>query len=351
MKRSLLISSSLRIRKKRKAEESEAPAEDAMEQDEPDPLEKAPLPSSPQKKPRAEEPKPEAPQPKAAQTTSAPKAVTPKAEVKAAPSPAPAKSSTNDSTWETLAKEATTLEVETKSVEVSLFSPRPSDLPQTLSVNPVVPPLKDGTLLFYWIDMHEEASHPGSVFLFGKVWHDGKKSFASCSVELKGLERTLYVAPRDKAAKGFEDIFNKDDKVDMDKHVIPEVLRLLKKHGIPPKVRPTRYEEHFSFTSSQMKKVTRQYHFDAPGVAAGTSDFLKVLYGYEHDELRDEELSGASYAHIFGAKSPAIENLIVQKRIMGPCWLAFSNVQAHKHKVSLPSSLLLLLSSAHLDRL
>lgn len=194
-----------------------------------------------------------------------------------------------------------------------------------------MPPLKDGQLLFYWIDMHEEHSHPGSVFLFGKAWNEAKKAYSSCTVELTGLERTLYVAPRETATKAFEDVVAKDDKVDIEKHMMPEVLRLLKKHGIPPK----------------MKKVTRQYHFDAPGVTHGTSEFLKVLYSYEHDELRgtglhlhppfpsdspDDELSGATYAHVFGAKATAIENLIIQRKIMGPCWLLISNVKPHKSK-------------------
>lgn len=82
-----------------------------------------------------------------------------------------------------------------------------------------------------------------------------------------------------------------------------------------------------------MKPVTRQYAFDVPGVTQGTSQWLKVLYPYSQPDLREEECSGASFAHIFGAKAPAVENLIIQRQIMGPCWLKFTNVTPHKTRV------------------
>jgi len=83
-----------------------------------------------------------------------------------------------------------------------------------------------------------------------------------------------------------------------------------------------------------MKPVTRQYSFDVDGVAHGTTKWLKVLYPYSGTELRDEELSGASFAHIFAAKTPAVENIIIQKQIMGPCWLKITNVQQHNSRVT-----------------
>jgi DNA polymerase alpha subunit A len=78
-----------------------------------------------------------------------------------------------------------------------------------------------------------------------------------------------------------------------------------------------------------MKPVTRRYHFDVDGVAQGDSTFLKMKYPYTDPPIDDGKLSGRSYAHIFGARTSAIENLIMKKRLMGPCWLKLTGVKPH----------------------
>lgn len=57
----------------------------------------------------------------------------------------------------------------------------------------------DGSLHLFWLDYIE---HEGKIFLTGKVLdkgEDGKgKKYVSCCVTIQGLERNLYVLPRDK---------------------------------------------------------------------------------------------------------------------------------------------------------
>jgi len=103
------------------------------------------------------------------------------------------------STWEAVAKETETLEIH-------------PDTDKVTSV-PALPPLKDNALYIYWIDMHEEPTHPGTVYIFGKVWNEAKKVYSSCTVAVTDIERTLYVAPRKTAAKNFEDLIEKDQEV------------------------------------------------------------------------------------------------------------------------------------------
>ncbi|KAL8190341.1 UNVERIFIED_CONTAM: hypothetical protein K2H54_048793 [Gekko kuhli] len=51
---------------------------------------------------------------------------------------------------------------------------------------------------FYWLDAYEDQyNQPGMVFLFGKVWIESAKSYVSCCVAAKNIERTIYLLPRE----------------------------------------------------------------------------------------------------------------------------------------------------------
>lgn len=50
----------------------------------------------------------------------------------------------------------------------------------------------------YWFDAYEDAQlQPGTVFLFGKVYVESAKSYASCCVSIKNIEKHIYVLPRE----------------------------------------------------------------------------------------------------------------------------------------------------------
>ena len=65
------------------------------------------------------------------------------------------------------------------------------------------PPLDevDGeqVLHFYWIDAYELpfGNRTGAVYLFGKVFVESVGDYVSCCVTVRGLERNLFVLPRD----------------------------------------------------------------------------------------------------------------------------------------------------------
>jgi len=62
-----------------------------------------------------------------------------------------------------------------------------------------VPALEDGALHLYWLDAFEDPYNaPGTVYLFGKVRSDDATGFSSCAVVLKGLERNVFVLPRER---------------------------------------------------------------------------------------------------------------------------------------------------------
>eukprot|EP01125_Pyxidicula_operculata_P001397 TRINITY_DN11290_c0_g1_i1.p1 TRINITY_DN11290_c0_g1~~TRINITY_DN11290_c0_g1_i1.p1 ORF type:complete len:1462 (-),score=412.66 TRINITY_DN11290_c0_g1_i1:67-4452(-) len=186
---------------------------------------------------------------------------------------------------------------------------------------PEMPPLNaDQQVSFYWLDMHEDSYiSPGSIYLFGKVWNEKTKKFSSCAVFIKNVERTLIVAPREVTIKKTEGS-EEGEKVEIIKHVIPEIESIRTK---------------MSIGKMRYKIVKRKYHFDQPGVKQGESEFLKVKYGYDKPELREDLISsGNSFAHIFGVKTPAVENFIIHRKLMGPSWILIKNPIANNAKRS-----------------
>lgn len=50
----------------------------------------------------------------------------------------------------------------------------------------------------YWFDAYEDPYlQPGTVYLFGKVFIESAKSYVSCCVSIKNIERHIYILPRD----------------------------------------------------------------------------------------------------------------------------------------------------------
>lgn len=50
---------------------------------------------------------------------------------------------------------------------------------------------------FFWWDAYEDVfNQPGVIFLFGKTYIESAKSFASCCVTVRNVERRLFLLPR-----------------------------------------------------------------------------------------------------------------------------------------------------------
>jgi len=71
---------------------------------------------------------------------------------------------------------------------------------------------EDGTLSFYWFDAHEE-NYGADIYLFGKVWQPEVKAFVSCSLQVKGMERTLFALPKIKNNKARGSLSEEEEKV------------------------------------------------------------------------------------------------------------------------------------------
>ena len=71
---------------------------------------------------------------------------------------------------------------------------------------------EDGSLSFFWVDAHEE-NYGADIYLFGKVWQPEMNAFVSCSIIVKGMERTLFALPKMKNNKARGSLSEEEEKV------------------------------------------------------------------------------------------------------------------------------------------
>jgi hypothetical protein len=56
----------------------------------------------------------------------------------------------------------------------------------------------DGSMLMYWLDAYEDSwNSPGDIYLFGRALLPDGKSTTSCCVKVNGVERNVFVLPRE----------------------------------------------------------------------------------------------------------------------------------------------------------
>ena len=118
----------------------------------------------------------------------------------------------------------------------------------------------DGSLRFYWLDYTEMS---GILHFIGKVWDRESKKFVSCCVTVEGIDRNLYVLPR----QGGVDDYGNDTPAPTEDEVYDEFSSVATKAGI---------KEWMG------KQVDRKYAFELPDVPQEAS-YLKVLYSYDRE--------------------------------------------------------------------
>ncbi|KAH0624750.1 hypothetical protein JD844_032508 [Phrynosoma platyrhinos] len=115
---------------------------------------------------------------------------------------------------------------------------------------------------FYWLDAYEDQyNQPGVVFLFGKVWIESAKSYVSCCVTVKNIERTIYLLPRESR------IVTSSGKETENPVTMTDVYQEFTDH----------VAEKYKIMKYKSKKVEKNYAFEIPDVPAN-SDYLEVRY-------------------------------------------------------------------------
>ena len=156
----------------------------------------------------------------------------------------------------------------------------------------------DKVLRMYWLDAFEDYfKHPGTVWLFGKVYVESAKSFVSCCVTVKNIERQVFFCPKEGCTVA--DIYNEFAEK------ISNQLKIM------------------DFKAAQPEMKYAFEHSDIPDVAT----YLQVLYPSKYPAI-PSALTGKTFSRIFGANQSSLERFLLTQKIKGPCWLDIKMVSA-----------------------
>ncbi|GAB6021174.1 DNA polymerase alpha catalytic subunit [Chamberlinius hualienensis] len=159
----------------------------------------------------------------------------------------------------------------------------------------------ENIIKFFWIDAYEDFfKQPGVVYLFGKIWIEDQKNFVSCCVTVRNIERTIYLLPREQRHGGSA---AGDPVTFIDVH--KELSSLL--------------TEKYKIFQFRAKKTSRKYCFDKMDVPA-EAEYLEAKYSAIYSAL-PSDLTGETFSHIFGSNTSSLEQLLLDQKIKGPCWL------------------------------
>ncbi|EEB96533.1 hypothetical protein MPER_04320, partial [Moniliophthora perniciosa FA553] len=162
---------------------------------------------------------------------------------------------------------------------------------------------EDGSLRFYWLDYLE---HEGHLYFIGKLKDKTTGAWVSCCVTVEGLERNLFVLPRQKRAEEGEDGRLYDtDEVPSQADVYRDFDAIRRKAGIG---------------KFKGKFIQRKYAFGEPDVPREETTWMKVAYPFTEPQLPNTAQS-PNIARIFGTNTSAFELLVLKRKIMGPCWI------------------------------
>ncbi|QRV74151.1 DNA polymerase family B [Ceratobasidium sp. AG-Ba] len=176
----------------------------------------------------------------------------------------------------------------------------------------------DGSLRMFWLDYLELDAR---LYLVGKVIDKSKstdkiKRWASCCLAIEGIQRNLFLLPREddpeeRSDNGHDPAFDEDA-------VLDEFEQIRQKHGIK---------------TWAAKAVKRKYAFGEAGIPEGESTWVKVIYGFD-DPILPIDLSGKTFSRVLGTNTSAFELFVLKRKIMGPCWLEIKGCQTSNKGLS-----------------
>ncbi|RZC38424.1 DNA polymerase alpha catalytic subunit, partial [Asbolus verrucosus] len=154
---------------------------------------------------------------------------------------------------------------------------------------------------FFWWDAFEDASkQPGVVFLFGKTYHEITKSFVSCCVAVRTVERKIFFLPRTTERGSDKPITSQDVYAEINESVM----------------------KNMQVKQFKARPITKKYAFD-PQIPS-ESDYVEVRYSAKEPAVA-KSTQGKTFSRVFGTESSFLEILLLDRRIKGPCWLDISN--------------------------
>ncbi|GMM32796.1 DNA-directed DNA polymerase alpha catalytic subunit [Saccharomycopsis crataegensis] len=176
---------------------------------------------------------------------------------------------------------------------------------------------ENGNFKMYWMD-YAEADN--SLLLFGKI-KTNSGAYVSNILQVNGIEKELFFLPRKTRRVDEED--EEDGEEAKDKGEPSEVTP----EDIHDEIVPLIMDK-YGLNSIKAKPETKKYAFELPDIPKET-EYLKVLMPYQTAKNKTlnlpSDLEGDTFSKVFGTSTNIFESFILQRNIMGPCWLEVSN--------------------------
>lgn len=198
-------------------------------------------------------------------------------------------------------------------VKASEFTSRAqSSLPPTVKVESQSV-LDENSMKMFWLDYAEVDN---SLLLFGKVLTKDNK-YVSGVVQVNGLERELFALPR------------KFKMIDGEESDEPVTIRDVHEEIAPILI------DSYGLDKLRAKPETMKYAFELPGVPKQT-EYLKILLPFKTAKNKNlvmpSEIEGVNFLRIFGCNANIFESFVLQRNVMGPCWLEIKNADFNSIK-------------------
>ncbi|GAA5963816.1 hypothetical protein JCM8115_006341 [Rhodotorula mucilaginosa] len=199
----------------------------------------------------------------------------------------------------------------------------------------------DGSLQFWWFDYDEPA--PGVVRLVGKVRArsqttrvttvvDGKRiekevpKYVSATVVVKDIKRKLYVLPKSKAEYYGEDGDDEGSDDENEELSFDDVESDF--------IDDAQGKWNLKNVASTKGFVKRRYAFGIKGVPRKETNWLEVTCDFPVGKRNEVDIpidaSGEMYTRVFGSTATPFERFVVDRKIMGPCWLNIKSPKINK---------------------
>ncbi|KAG7193441.1 DNA-directed DNA polymerase alpha catalytic subunit pol1 [Scheffersomyces spartinae] len=157
----------------------------------------------------------------------------------------------------------------------------------------------------FWLD-YAEVDH--TLLLFGKVLTKGGK-LISGMVQVNGMNKEIYLLPRETRL--------------VDGEATDEPVTPLDVHNEIDGL----FRDTWGLDRLLSKPETKSYAFELPQIPKETQ-YLKVFIPFRPPKQRNfvlpADIEGETFSHAFGTNANLFESFVIQRKIMGPCWLQIS---------------------------
>lgn len=187
------------------------------------------------------------------------------------------------------------------------------------------------SIKMYWMDAVEVRDRPGKIYLIGKMKSNsteiGAPPYISCCVIVNNLDRYMYLVPSvPEGASALKEL-SKPEQQQSWMRMHEEIRKIL----VPSCITLKRDQEAF-----QTKLVERNYAFEVADMPRGKNLYLKVKYPARYPAPPSDVCNrgGKSFTRICGAFTRPLENFLLKRKLLGPCWIEIKNVRKSNDSAS-----------------